>query len=135
MFHLPQIAQMNFLILLTRVYRTIPHKCLLEFIQTLLSCPIIKNGWIQFYLRQLLNLATSNSCETADDNQDKAVLKTGLSSATVNRLRGFCSQQFPSSVEAIKVVSVSHTEEQSYEKHATQELDVEGDENTSTGLL
>ena len=84
---------MNFLILLTRVHHTLPHKCLLEFIQTLLSCPVIKDEWVLFYLGQLLNLTESKShtaselgsdCEQG--SQDKQVLRTGLSKATVNCL-------------------------------------------------
>ena len=133
---------MNFLILLTRVHHTLPHKCLLEFIQTLLSCPVIKDEWVLFYLGQLLNLTESKShtaselgsdCEQG--SQDKQVLRTCLSKATVNRLHGLCSQRFSSSVEGIEVVTVSSSGEQCYVNFDESSERMEVDEEIPTGSL
>ena len=136
----------------------IPLQYLSDFVQSLLVSSTVKDDWVIFYLRQLLNIVnssshgthTSDSGEAGDqDTQTSRALYTSLSKESMQRLQAFCSESFAGSVQSINVMTrslplcsedqdqgIDHTPHYSTTELTTSSERMEVDPATSaTGLL
>ena len=123
---LPQVVQVNLLILLTRVQYSVPQSSLSDFVKKTLSCPLMKEPWSLYYLRKLLISApgdtdTSCSCGAGADeiapgehSFPTCHVISALDARTIERVRQFCSSRFPDGLERsikLSTYSLPHSEE------------------------